>query len=196
MGHTSELQRQLLLLSAGCPESRRTIIEHCCDRLRTMARRMLKTYPNVGRWSDTDDVLQASLLRLHRALTTVKPESARKFYGLAAVQIRRELVDLARSYFGPEGLGAHHDTDHSEMLAEQSDANTEPDSVAAWTDFHEAVEQLPDPEREVFSLLWYDGLTQVNAAAVLGVSLATLKRRFQGARLLLKDKAHGFEDLE
>jgi len=48
-----------------------------------MARRMLKSYGHVQRWSDTDDVLQNSLLRLHRALATVKPESVRKYYGLS-----------------------------------------------------------------------------------------------------------------
>lgn len=191
MGHTTDLQNQLKRLSEGCPESRRTIIEHCCERLRTMARRMLKSYGRLARWSDTDDVLQQSLMRLHRALATVHPESTRKFYGLAATQIRRELIDLARSYFGPQGLGAKHDTDGGEAAAEQADPTAEPFSITAWTEFHEAVEALPDAEREVVSLLWYDGLTQADAARVLGISLATLKRRWVSARLLLKDKCEG-----
>lgn len=195
MGHTTDLQNQLRRLSEGCPESRRTIIEHCCERLRTMARRMLKSYGRLARWSDTDDVLQASLLRLHRALATVKPESVRKFYGLAATNIRRELIDLARSYFGPQGIGAKHDTDGGEA-AERAADQFEPDTISAWTEFHEAVEQLPEAEREVFSLLWYDGLNQADAARVLGISLATLKRRWVSARLLLKDKFQGGEDLD
>lgn len=187
MGHTTDLQNQLKRLSEGCPESRRTIIEHCCDRLRTMARRMLQKYPGVGRWSDTDDVLQQSLMRLHRALATVRPESVRKFYGLAATNIRRELIDLARSYYGPLGIGTKHDTDGGKAADEQADNHFEPESIAAWTEFHESVDQLPEAEREVFSLLWYDGLTQADAARVLGISLATLKRRWVSARLLLQD---------
>lgn len=195
MGHTTDLQNQLKRLSEGCPESRRTIVEHCCDRLRIMARRMLKSYGHVQRWSDTDDVLQNSLLRLHRALATVKPESVRKFYGLAATQIRRELIDMARSYYGPQGIGTKHDSDGGKA-SEHSQDIFEPDNVAAWTEFHEAVEQLPEAEREVFSLLWYDGLNQADAARVLGMSLATLKRRWVSARLLLKDKLQGDETLD
>ncbi len=195
LGHTTDLQNELKRLSEGCPDSRRTIIEHACERLRVMARRMLQKYPGVGRWSDTDDVLQASLLRLHRALTTVRPESVRKFYGLAAANIRRELIDLARSYFGPQGIGANQDLDDLDADAMHA-ASSEPDTISAWTEFHQAVDELPEAEREVFSLLWYDGLKQADAAAVLGISLATLKRRWQSARLLLKDKFQGGEDLE
>lgn len=55
------------------------------------------------------------------------------------------------------------------------------------TRFHEAVASLPDDERETVQLLWYEGLKQPAAAAVLGVSLATLKRRWQSARLRLSE---------
>lgn len=196
MGHTTDLQNELKRLSEGCRDSRRTIIEHCCDRLRTMARRMLRKYPGVGRWSETDDILQASLLRLHRALATVHPESARKFYGLAATQIRRELIDLARSYFGPQGLASKLDADGGEVVEVHPDPAVEPHSIGEWTEFHEAVELLPEAEREVFSLLWYDGLSQADAARVLGVSLATLKRRWVSARLLMKGQFQGGEHLD
>lgn len=37
------------------------------------------------------------------------------------------------------------------------------------------------------ALLWYEGLSQPEAAAALGVSLATVKRRWQAARLALYD---------
>ena len=195
MGHTTDLQNELQRLSQGCPESRRTIVELCCDRLRIMARRMLKSYGHVKRWSDTDDVLQASLLRLHRALATVKPESVRKFYGLCAQQLRRELIDLARSHFGPLGIGTKHDSDGG-IASERCEDPFEPETLAAWTEFHEAVELLPDDQKEVFSLIFYDGLTQADAARVLGVSLATLKRRWVSARLLLKDQLAGGIDLE
>jgi RNA polymerase sigma-70 factor (ECF subfamily) len=63
--------------------------------------------PRVARWVDAEDVLQNALLR---ALETMRPESTRAFFGLAAEQMRRELLDLARHYCGPEGEGAHHDS--------------------------------------------------------------------------------------
>jgi RNA polymerase sigma-70 factor (ECF subfamily) len=47
---------------------------------------------------------------------------------------------------------------------------------------------LPDEEREVVNLLFYGGLTQQEAARVLGVSLRTVKRRWQSARCRLYEK--------
>src|SRR5262245_1689288 len=68
------------------------------DRLDRLARRMLRDFPNVGTGADTADVVQGALLRLMTALRAVRPETTRDFTNLAAVQVRRELLDLAR-YF-------------------------------------------------------------------------------------------------
>jgi len=182
VGHTTQLQDWLSVLEKD--DVRSQIIEHTCERLRALARTMLRGYPGVHRWSETDDVLQNALIRLHRSLAEVKPQSARQFYGLASTQIRRELLDLARSQFGPEGIGKNHQTDGG-MAAES--VMDEPQSIEDWTAFHEQVEGLQDEEREAFTLLWYGGLNQADAAKVLGISLATLKRRWQSARLHLHE---------
>jgi RNA polymerase sigma-70 factor (ECF subfamily) len=190
MGKTTELEIELKRLEAGHLESRRTIIETTCERLRRMAHRMMRRFPGIGRWSDTDDVLQNALIRLHRSLFVVRPESARKYYGLAAVELRRELLDLTRSLFGPEGIGTNHDSDGGK-LAKLVSEEQEPDTIIEWTEFHEQVERLPDSEREVFGLIFYDGLTQSQVGKVLGLSLTTVKRRWQTARMWLKDKNDG-----
>lgn len=190
MGKTTELENELKRLEEGHLESRRTIIEATCERLRRMAHRMLKRFPGIGRWSDTDDVLQNALIRLHRSLYVVRPESARKYYGLAAVELRRELLDLARSLFGPEGIGTNHDSDGNK-LADLVSEEQEPDTLVEWTEFHQQIEQLPDSEREVFGLLFYDGLTQSQVAKVLGLSVTTVKRRWQTARLKLRGGPYG-----
>src|ERR1700722_6951882 len=98
-GHTTtELQRWLDLLRAGDEQGRTKLLDHACERLRKLCRRMLRGYPLVRRWEQTDDVLQNAMLRLYRALLDVHPESLRHFYNLAAQQIRRELLDLARKH--------------------------------------------------------------------------------------------------
>jgi RNA polymerase sigma factor (sigma-70 family) len=53
------------------------------------------------------------------------------------------------------------------------------------------VERLPDEEREIFDLLWYQGLSQAEAAALLHVSERTIKRRWQAARLKLHEALQG-----
>src|SRR5262245_13393088 len=79
----------------GEPEAWAGLASHALERLRRLARRMLRQHPAVRRWEQTDDVLQNALLRLQRALQNVRPTTAREFFGLAAVQIRYALLDLA-----------------------------------------------------------------------------------------------------
>ncbi|WP_145051791.1 RNA polymerase sigma factor [Lignipirellula cremea] len=183
-GHTTVLARWLERLEVDCPNAREAVIEHTCERLRRMARGMLRTSPKVRRWTETDDLLQDALIRLHRSLAQVKPSSAKEFYGLAATQLRRQLIDLARKHYGVEGIGTNQIPDGGELV---NQASRPPDTLNVWTEFHEQIDRLPRQEQEVVHLLWYKGLTQADAANVLGVSLATLKRRWQSARLTLAD---------
>jgi RNA polymerase sigma factor (sigma-70 family) len=186
IGHTTKLQLWLDLARRGDANARSQVVNHACERLRLLTRRMLRGYPSVKRWSETDDVLQNAMLRLHRSLSEVRPESPRQFYGLAATQIRRELIDLARHFQGPEGIGANHHTDDGKLITAKP--SVEPENIESWTGFHEAVETLPEDQRDVVSLLWYEDMSQPEAADVLGISLATLKRRWQAARLALFDE--------
>jgi RNA polymerase sigma-70 factor (ECF subfamily) len=196
---TTVIQGWIDRLRAGDDSARAALLECAGDRLTRLARKMLKGYPGVGRWEQTDDVLQNALVRLDRALKAVAPPTARDFFRLAAAQVRRELIDLARRYSGPEGLGAHHSTragmggvDHSEAVpSEPSDTSQDPGRLASWTEFHRRIEALPEEDREVFDLLWYQGLTQGEAAAVLGVSERTVNRRWIAARLRLNEALAG-----
>lgn len=190
MGHTTRLQNQLDLLATNDPSARDQIVGHAIDRLRMHARMMLQQYPGVRRWAQTDDVLQNSVLRLHRALSTVKPETPEHFYRLAAQHIQWELKDLNKRFKGPLGIGANHLTNATN--AEAIDA-VAPADLDSWTRFHEAVERLPPNERAVVDLLWYDGLSQTDAAKALNISLATLKRRWAAARITLAEATEIWE---
>jgi RNA polymerase sigma-70 factor (ECF subfamily) len=160
---------------------------------------MLKGYPRLKRWEQTDDIMQNAAVRLYRALEQVRPATAADFFRLAALNIRRELLDLAKHYYGPRGRGRKHATvgrkpdaeNEAPAAQEPPDAGGEPERLAAWTEFHRQIERLPEEERETFDLLWYQGLSQVEAAALLNVSDRTIKRRWQSARLKLHEALHG-----
>jgi RNA polymerase sigma factor (sigma-70 family) len=189
-GHTAQLVGLLDLMRSGDQTARQRLVEHSCERLRGLARKMLRRYPKVHRWEETDDVFVEAVTRLHHALATVQPESPRHFYNLAATQIRRVLIDLSRRYYGAEGLGSHHDTvagnPEGSPKYEQADSSGEPADLAEWTEFHEQVEALSDEEKEVFNLLWYEQMTQEEAAEALGVTARTVRRRWQDARYRLQ----------
>jgi RNA polymerase sigma-70 factor (ECF subfamily) len=194
---TGQTAGWLDLMRSGDPDSRRRLIEHSCERLRGLARKMLRRYPKVRRWEETDDVFVEAVTRLHRALETVQPESPRHFYNLAATQIRRVLLDLSRRYYGPEGVGSHHDTavrspdGDTPPRYEKADISGEPTNLMEWTEFHEQVEALPEEELEVFNLLWYEQLTHEQAAEVLGVATRTVRRHWHEARYRLQKACLG-----
>jgi RNA polymerase sigma-70 factor (ECF subfamily) len=177
---SAELQVYIDRLQAGDRSARDELLGHASERLRRLTRKMLQSYPRVKRWELTDDVLQNALLRLWTALQQVTPLSVREFVGLASLQIRRELIDLAHRYYGPEGVGTHHSS-HIDT-PEPGDSTQEPGRLAVWTEFHQRVESLPEEEREAFDCLWYQGLTYREAATLLGISESTMKRRWVAAR--------------
>ena len=53
-----------------------------------------------------------------------------------------------------------------------------------------AIDELAEEERKVFDLVWIDGMTQAEAAQVLGVSAVTVKRWLsRGLRLVTEQLA-------
>jgi RNA polymerase sigma factor (sigma-70 family) len=52
----------------------------------------------------------------------------------------------------------------------------------------EVIDGLPDDEREAFSLVRIQGLTQVEAAEVMGVSPKTVQRRLNRGLLMLAER--------
>jgi DNA-directed RNA polymerase specialized sigma24 family protein len=105
--HSTQIQRCMDRLRAGDVSARDELLARASARLTRLTRKMLRDFPGVHRWEETDDVLQNAVVRLCRALG------------------------------------------------------------------------------EVFDLLFYQGLAQAEAAAVLGVAEITIKRRWRGARMRL-----------
>lgn len=148
-------------------------------RLEKLARRMLQAFPNVRGLADTDDVLQNSLLRLLRSLRQIKPETPRDFFNLAAVHIRRELLDLARSKSGKGTIPLDIAwTDASNVVEPGAADSHEADQ---WVHFHEAVDRLPIELREVVGLIFYHGWTQRRIAELFHVDERTIRRRWSAA---------------
>ena len=187
-GSDTQLQGLLDQSLAGNPAAKEALLHHACDRLLKLTRKMFHGHPGLRRWMQTDDVFQNSLVRLHRALSQVEVRDVRHFFNLATVQIRRELLDLARKTFGPHGIGRNHHTDHQaadENGGSLHRVSDEPEDLERWEAFHQQVEALPDHEREVFGLIYYEGLEQLEAAKVLDVSERTIRTRWNRAKLLL-----------
>lgn len=165
--------------AAADGEGRNALFQRVYERLERLARKMLLGFPRVRRWDETADVLQNSLIRLLRAIDAVHPQTEREFFGLAAEQIRRELLDLARRYYGPQGLGANHESNVSPEPVVLGAETVE--ELERWTEFHETVALLPAEEQEVFGLLFYLGHTQPEVARLCHINERTVRRRWRKA---------------
>ncbi len=179
---TLQLHDYLERMRAGDEAAADAFLRKVCVRLERLARRMLRGYPNVKDWADTDDVFQSALLRLLHSLRRLRPESTRDFMTLAALHIRRELLDLARHFrrrLDRPGGAAGNDSD---PLAHWPDPHgAGPADLERWAAFHEQVDQLPAEEREVVALTFYHGWTQREIAALFAVDERTVRRRWHSA---------------
>ena len=186
------VQRLLDMLAAGHPEASRQLLDVSIERLRQLSRKIMADIPGVSRWEDTDDLLQNGAVRLWKALENHHPPTPLDYFRLAATVIRRELIDLSRHYFGPHGLAANlarswvKDGERLAAPVESSpDETYDPQRLGRWTEFHEYVERLPDEDRALFDLLWYQGLALVEAAELLGAAERTTRRRWKTVRVNL-----------
>ena len=199
VNQSAEIEGWIGRLKQGDDQAREQLITCACERLTSLTRKMLKSFARVKRWEQTDDVTQNSLMRLYRTLADVQPANSVEFYRLASMNIRRELLDLAKHYFGPYGLGANHASVDLASDNTSGDLNgnvplaidDDPAQLEAWTAFHEQVERLPEEEKEVFDLLWYQELSHAETAELLNVSTRTIKRRWASARLMLHEALGG-----
>jgi RNA polymerase sigma-70 factor (ECF subfamily) len=176
---TTQLHSWLDRMRQGDRAAADALVRRVYDRLQILTRAMLRRFPNVRRWVETDEVYHGALMRLLETLNHVRPNSARHFYGLAGFQIRQHLLDLARHYRRREQAGLFpHQLDPA--LPEPADPQPATE-LERWLRFHELVEGLPDEEREVVTLVYYHGWTQLEAAKLLEISDKTVRRRLERA---------------
>jgi RNA polymerase sigma-70 factor (ECF subfamily) len=185
--HTQVLQRCLERMRAGDTAARDELLRGVVHQLERLARKMLRRFPNVHRWAETDDVLQSALMRLLRGLQQLEPPtSMAQFFGLAAQQMRRELLDLARHHCNPRRPDVHHVSEMEEAPDLAAPAPSEdPADIERWCHFHEEVEKLPIEEREVVSLIFYHGRQHNEVAELLQVNERTVRRRWASAMVRL-----------
>lgn len=183
---TIQLAGWVAKIRTGDAAAHDALLHATCDRMERLARKMLSQFPSVRRWVETGDILQTAMMRLFRAIEVIEVRSVREFFGLAAEQMRRELLDLTRKYRGSRAETAHRESG-ADLAAVPADTAPETD-LERWAAFHAAVEVLPAEEREVVSLIYYHGWTQAEVAELLQMSVRTVQRRWESALLAIRQQ--------
>lgn len=122
--------------------------------------------------ADAEDIVQEALLRIHRGLPGLRADGA--LVGWLYQVTRHALIDHVR---------ARRPAIEGERVPEPDDTAFE--RLAACVRPFAAM--LPSPYREAIELVELGGLTQVEAAARLGVPVSTMKSRVQRGRAQLRE---------
>ena len=164
----------------------RDLLERSVGRLRLLCASLLqRSYPRLMQPPlnlETDDLLDGVVAGLLKALREVRPQTVRQFFALANQHMRWQLNDLARRL--DERPPAVELREELVPAPASSGSGITPDGRRML----EAIDNLPEKEREVFDLVRLQGLTQAEAAELLDVSAKTVQRRLNRASLLLSEE--------
>jgi RNA polymerase sigma-70 factor (ECF subfamily) len=192
--HTTHLQGWFRRMHAGDQAASEELLRAASNWLERLARRMLRSFPNVRRCAGTGDIFQEAVLRLLRSLRQLDaaPASVRDFLGLAAAHTRRELLDLARRCGAAKRRGdVPLDVGGSDAGSDLAASADDSEELERWRRFHEGVERLPAEEREVISLRFYHDWTEADIAALFGVTERTVRRRWAAGCARLSEALGG-----
>src|SRR4051794_36556956 len=151
----------------------------CATLLHRSSPRLTRPPLNV----QSEEMLSAVVERMIRALRTVRPGTVRQFFALANQHMRWELNDLARKLDARSQAVELRESAVSAPSAADSSALVSPNVIRIL----EAIDGLPEEERETFYLVRVQGMSHGDAASVLGVSVRTVQRRLNHSLSLLTE---------
>ena len=187
---TAAVQRYLDDLAGDSPAEPivRALLDRAVRRLHLLCASMLyRSYPRLAQPPlnlQADELLGAITERLLKALREARPRTVRQLFALANQHMRWELNDLARRLDDqPVAVELREGLVPSPV---SSGSGLSPDGRRML----QVIGELPEDEREAFDLVRVQGMTQPEAARVLGVSVVPVKRRLnRGLRLLTEQLA-------
>jgi len=182
---TAVIQRYLDELGGDSPAEPivRALLDRAVRRLHVLCATLLyKSYPRLTQPPlnlQADELLGAVVERLLKALREARPRTVRQLFALANQHMRWELNDLARRLDEqPAAVDLCEELVPSPVT---SGSGLTPDGLRML----QAIDALPEEERETFDLVRIQGLTQSEAAEILGVTIRTVRRRLNRSVVFL-----------
>ncbi|MGO9463664.1 MAG: RNA polymerase sigma factor [Isosphaeraceae bacterium] len=185
---TAVIQRYLDALAGDTPAEPiiRALMDQSVRRLQLVCANLLyRGYPRLMQSPlnlEPDELLGAVVERLLKAMRQVHPPTVREFFALANQHMRWELNDLARRLDQQPAVVELREGVVPAPASSVSELSSDGRRIL------QAIENLPEEEREVFSLVRIQGMAHNEAGGVLGVSNKTVQRRLNRALLLLAEE--------
>lgn len=151
------------------------IIKEYSERLYWHVRRM------VGSHEDADDLLQDIFLKIWTALPTFRGEA--KLY----TWVWRIATNETLNWLRKEKVRAMlRFASADELAAQKVEADPYFNGTAAEREIAKAVARLPEKQRQVFIMRWWDELSYEQISAITGTSVGALKASYHIAQEKLK----------
>jgi RNA polymerase sigma-70 factor (ECF subfamily) len=185
---TVAVQRHLDALAEGVPAEPviRQLLDQALGRLQALCTNLLfRGYPWLALPPVNlrpEELLGGVAERLLQAMQEIRPQTVRQFFALANQHIRWELNDLSQRLDKQPPKAPLSDG------AVPAPANTASELSPEGRRMLEAIDHLPEEEREAFDLVRIQGLTYLEATEVLGVSVETVQRHLNRSLVLLAEQ--------
>lgn len=131
---------------------------------------------------DADDLTQETFIKVWNSLETFRGDAQLYtwIYRIATNECLNFLKSKKRKFFLPI-------TDISEELSQKIDANAGPNADEIELKLQKALLKLPDKQRLVFNMRYYDELKYEEIAEILGTSVGALKASYHHAVKKIED---------
>jgi RNA polymerase sigma factor (sigma-70 family) len=182
----SEMFRQLILkFNARDAGALNELLGLLYERLERLTRKMLGR--RLERWEGSQDILQEACLKISRHLEAgPQIKSVTHFINVMGKRIGRTLSDMARHYFGPEGIATHHHTTlHPPGHGSAHDPARSPGPAIdglAWAEFWDTIDTWSEEDKTLVNLRYCVGFTETEVAALLNLTVDQVKHRMRRIR--------------
>lgn len=178
----------MLLIQKQDEQAFAWLIDRHLTALHAFARRML------GNVDDAEDVVQEAFLRVWRHAVRWKPGAAKLSTWLHRI-VHNLCIDWRRRNYQGETV----DVD-GEDIQESISTTVTPEGYLQAQEISQEVEkalqELPDRQRSAIILCYYQGLTNVQAAEVLNISVTALESLMARGRRSLRQKLQSMNVVE
>jgi RNA polymerase sigma-70 factor (ECF subfamily) len=135
--------------------------------------------------ADVDDIVQRVFLQVHRALPTLRDTD--RLHAWVYQTTRRAIADYYRAPSHTRELPAGAAVDLAPQVADAADDDVDGSALQELsTCLKPLISSLGPADQQALQLVEFEGVTQVEAAEKLGLSVSGMKSRVQRARLHLR----------
>lgn len=201
MDTTQQLQLILARLAIGDTSARDELFRRSHDRLRQLVSRSLhRDFARLAVVEQTDDLLQDVHVRWLKSWDRLLADEQGRiaqdpavFLSRVSRLIREVLLDSVRHHFGRTGNRPHvHPASglsvNGSPRPDPATDTYDPAVLARLTEFHRAVEALPEQIRKIVDLHWYQGMSHTDVATIVGLGESTVRKYWVKARLDLIER--------